>query len=262
MSDLGMSDLGKSVSVLILAGQREGVIDPLCAAAGVDRKAIIPINGKPMIDYVLDALSAGGLKTPFHVSGFDAAYDARLTQSPSAPGPAGSAHAALTDGISFPCLVTTCDHPLLTQDMLDIFITEAKKSGADFCVGFAEKSVIQPAYPDVKRTYWNFSDRPVSGCNLFYIANEKGLAVIEFWKQAQHLRKNPVKLARTVAWGLLLKYLLGRLSLTDAFGYVARRLNITTAPILIPIAEAAIDVDKPSDKELVERILAGAMRDA
>ena len=243
------------VSVLILAGQREGVIDPLCAASGVERKAIIPINGKPMIAYVLDALSAAKLKGPFYVSGFDAEYDKRLTQSPSAPGPAGSAYAALTDGISFPCLVTTCDHPLLTRYILDIFVSKAQASGADFCVGFAEKSIIQPAYPDVKRTYWNFSDRPVSGCNLFYIANEKGLAVIEFWKQAQHLRKQPIKLARTVAWGLLIKYLLGRLSLSDAFAYVSKRLNIKATPILIPIAEAAIDVDKLSDKELVERIL-------
>ena len=244
-----------SVSVLILAGQREGVVDPLCAAAGVDRKAVIPINGTPMIDYVLAALSAADIQKPFHVSGFDADYDARLTQSPSAHGPAGSAYAALTNGISFPCLVTTCDHPLLSQDMLHIFISGAQQSGADFCVGFAEKSVIQPAYPDVKRTYWNFSDIPVSGCNLFYIANEKGLAVIEFWKQAQHLRKQPIKLARTIAWGLLFKYVLGRLTLTEAFEYVSKRLNITAAPILIPIAEAAIDVDKPSDKELVERIL-------
>jgi molybdopterin-guanine dinucleotide biosynthesis protein A len=251
-----------SVSVLILAGQREGVIDPLCADAGVERKAIIPINGKPMIDYVLDALSAASLNTPFHVSGFDAAYDERLSQSPSAPGPAGSAHAALTEGIEFPCLVTTCDHPLLTREMLDIFISKSEKNGADFCVGFAEKSVIQPVYPDVKRTYWNFSDTPVSGCNLFYIANDKGLAVIEFWKQAQHLRKQPIKLARTIAWGLLLKYLLGRLSLTEAFGYVSARLNITAAPVLIPIAEAAIDVDKPSDKLLVERILKAGPHDA
>jgi len=244
------------VSVLILAGQREGVVDPLCEAAGVERKAILPINGTPMIDYVLKALTAAKLKTPFHISGFGAEYDTRLAQSPSAPGPAGSAYAALTSNISFPCLVTTCDHPLLTQDMLDIFISGARDSGADFCVGLAEKSVIQPAYPDVKRTYWNFSDKPVSGCNLFYIANEKGLAVIEFWKQAQHLRKRPIKLARIIAWRLLFKYLLGRLSLSDAFSYVSKRLNIIAAPILIPIAEAAIDVDKPSDKALVEHILA------
>ena len=40
------------VSVLILAGQREGIVDPLCAEAGVERKAILPINGKPMVNYV------------------------------------------------------------------------------------------------------------------------------------------------------------------------------------------------------------------
>jgi hypothetical protein len=38
---------------------------------------------------------------------------------------------------------------------------------------------------------------------------------------------------------------------------VSKRLKITAVPILIPIAEAAIDVDKLSDKELVERILTG-----
>jgi len=252
-----MSEVKTSVSVLILAGQREGVVDPLCAAAGVERKAIIPILGKPMLNYVLDALTAAKLTAPYHVSGFAADYDVRLTQSPSAPGPAGSAHAALTDGITFPCLVTTCDHPLLSQEMIEIFISGAVKSGADFCVGLAPKSVIQPAYPETMRTYWKFSDTPVSGCNLFYIANEKGLAVIEFWKEAQHLRKQPLKLARMIAWGLVAKYMTGRLTLDAAFSYVSKRLNITAVPVLIPIAEAAIDVDKPSDKELVEKILAG-----
>ena len=48
------------------------------------------------------------------------------------------------------------------------------------------------------------------------------------------------------------------MSLDDAFNYVSKGLVITAAPSLSPIAEAAIDVDKPSDKELVERILAEA----
>ena len=38
-----------AASVLILAGQREGVVDPLCADAEVKRKALVPINGRPMI---------------------------------------------------------------------------------------------------------------------------------------------------------------------------------------------------------------------
>ena len=251
-----------NVSVLILAGQREGVVDPLCVASGVDRKAIISINGRPMINYVLDALGRASFEPPFHVSGFDADYDERLTQSLSGAGPADSAQAALGEGIDFPCLLTTADHPLLTAQMLEVFLKQAQESGADFCVGFAEKNIIQPAYPNVKRTYLNFSDRSVSGCNLFYIKNSNGLAAIEFWKDAQHLRKRPLKLAHSLGWSVLLKYALRGLSLNGAFEYVSRRLKITAKPILIPIAEAAIDVDKPADKALVESILQGSIHDA
>ena len=248
-----------SLSVLILGGQREGVIDPLCEEAGVERKAVIPINGRPMLLYVLDALDAAkgsaGTRAPYHISGFDAGYDDRLTQSRSAPGPADSAYQALSQGISFPCLLTTCDHPLLTAEMVTEFAQKSKASGADFCVGLAKKSIIAPAYPTVKRTYLKFSDEAVSGCNLFYIANEKGLAAIEFWKQAQHLRKQPLALARSVGWGVLLAYITRRLTVGGAFTYISKRLKIEAKNVFISVPEAAIDVDKLSDKLLVEHIL-------
>jgi len=245
-----------NISLLILAGQREGVPDPLCEMLDTDHKAIIPIRGRPMLDYVLEALEKFGLKTPFYISGFDAAYDKRLVQAPSAPGPAESAAVALTSGMTFPVLMTTCDHPLLTPAMLESFIQGAQETGADFCAGLAEKTVIQPAYPDVKRTYLNFSDRSVSGCNLFYIANEKGIQAIEFWKRAQSFRKQPVRLAFSVGFLAPILYLAGLLSLDGAFRYGSRKTGINAKPVLIPIAEAAIDVDKPSDLELVEEILA------
>jgi len=249
-----------NVSVLILAGQREGVTDPLCVAAKVAKKAVIPINGRPMINYVLDALDDAQLRTPYHVSGFEASYDERLVQSPSGAGPADSAATALESGIDFPCIMTTADHPLLTGQMVEHFVQFSQASNADFCVGFAEKRIIHPAYPNVKRTYLKFSNRSVSGCNLFYLKNENGLKAIEFWKQAQHLRKQPLKLARRLGWGVLFNYITGRLSLDGAFDYASKRLNIKASPVLIPIAEAAIDVDKPSDKILVEAILAGTYK--
>ena len=245
------------VSVLILAGQREGIVDPLCAEAGVERKAILPINGKPMVNYVLEALDGVKLNKPYHVSGFDAGFDERMVQAGSGVGPADSCAIALSEGIEFPCIITTADHPLLSAQILDHFIKTATLSGADFCVGLAEKSVIQPAYPNMKRTYINFSDKSVSGCNLFYIANARGLAAIEFWKQAQHLRKEPLKLARKLGWQVLFKYMFKRLSLSGAFDYASRILDIKASAVIIPIPEAAIDVDKPSDIVLVEAILSG-----
>lgn len=245
-----------SVKVLILAGQREGVVDVLCQDAGVERKALIPIAGRPMIDHVLDALSASHLETPFMVSGFDACHDARLGQAPSGAGPANSALLGAQHIGFYPLLITTCDHPLLTDNMLEVFVASAKLSGADFCVGLADKDVIHPAYPHVKRTYLKFSDRSVSGCNLFYIANENGLAAIKFWQKAQQHRKQPWKLARALSLPLLLSYISGRLTLEGAFRHASKTLGIIAKPVLLPFAEAAIDVDKPSDKELVEAIFA------
>lgn len=255
-----LSDMN-AISVLILAGQREGVVDPLCAQAGITRKAVLPINGRPMIDYVLEALSRAGLKQPFHISGYSADHDKRLVQSPQAPGPAGSTLAALThrdekgDRIDFPVIVTTADHPLLKAEMVESFIEGARQSGADFCVGLASRETIQPAYPDIKRTYLKFADIAVSGCNLFYLANEKGVEAVKFWQKAQHYRKRPIKLASQFGWRILIDYVLGKLTLDGAFKYASNHLNIIAKPVLIPIAEAAIDVDKPSDKRWVEAIL-------
>lgn len=152
-------------------------------------------------------------------------------------------------------MVTTCDHALLTADIVQSFIEGAQKAGTDICVGFATETVIQAEFPETKRTYLRFSDEAVSGCNLFYIANEEGAKAIAFWQSVQHLRKNPFKLARKVGVGIGLKYAIGRLSLLGAFDYAAKRIGITAAPVLLPFAEAAIDVDKPADLELVEAIL-------
>ncbi len=248
---------GKGINVLILAGQRAGVVDPLLVDTGAEWKALLPILDVPMTDYVLAALDAsGGLAKPYWVSGLDKdLIDKDLNQSPSEGGPASSVVVAAQAGLPYPFMVTTCDHPLLTSDIVEHFLRESKTSGADFTLGLAVKDVIQPAYPDVKRTYLKFKDQHVSGCNLFYIANEKGLEAIKFWRAAQHDRKKPIKLARRLGIGMLLKYITGGLTLEIAFEHASKSLNINAKYILLPFAEAAIDVDKPSDLALVTEIL-------
>lgn len=242
-----------SVRAVILAGQRPGP-DALCDYAGVDYKADIPVSGIPMIDRVVAALKNGGVAEPYFLSGYPF-EKSKFIRVDGGRGPADSAFLATQNG-PFPVLLTTCDHALLTSDMVEHFVQASQESGADFTVGLATEDVIQAEYPDTKRTYIRFSDHAVSGCNLFYLANEKALAAIEFWKTAQDFRKEPLKLARTVGLGLGLKYASGRLTLIGAFEAVSKSLNMTAQPILLPFAEAAIDVDKPSDLDLVETILA------
>ncbi|MEM7729336.1 MAG: nucleotidyltransferase family protein, partial [Pseudomonadota bacterium] len=246
-----------TVRPIILAGQRLGP-DALCQHAGVTFKADIPVGGVAMLDRVAAALRAAGLPDPIALSGYP---DARtgFEMTGSGTGPADSALAAAQDG-PFPALLTTCDHALLTPEMVRDFLRDAQASDADFAVGLASRHCIEAAYPETKRTYMTFSDIAVSGCNLFYIGHARGLGAIEFWREAQHLRKKPMRLAAKIGSRITVRYALRRLSLADAFDYASRRIGASVAPVLIDHAEAAIDVDKPSDLELVERIVAA--RDA
>ncbi len=251
-----MTDSNKShqtLTTLVLAGQRAGIIDPLCERFDVDYKVETPILNRPMLSWVEAALDEAGQLRPYLISGFPKAGEGWVVAA-SGDGPADSALLALRDA-KFPCLMTTGDHPLLTAEMISEFLLGARDSKADFCVGFATEPVIQAAYPETKRTYLRFSDVAVSGCNLFYIANETGLKALEFWRAAQHLRKKPLKLAKKIGVGLGIRYAAGRLSIGEAFEEAGRKIGIQAAPVLISIAEAAIDVDKVIDHEIVETIL-------
>jgi hypothetical protein len=51
-----------------------------------------------------------------------------------------------------------------------------------------------------------------------------------------------------------LRYGFGRVDLETAFRLGSRRLGLDARPVLMPFAEAAIDVDKPDDKVLCDEI--------
>ena len=68
-------------------------------------------------------------------------------------------------------------------------------------------------------------------------------------------RKQPWRLARAFGPTLLLTYLLRLCTLAQAMRWSRGVSAPAVAAIAIPIAEAAIDVDKPADLDLVETIL-------
>jgi hypothetical protein len=153
-------------------------------------------------------------------------------------------------------LITTGDHALLTPDMVQHFCREADASGADFCAGLATAETIRSAYPQSVRTYFRLGRDHVSGCNLFALRGDRGLKLLDRWQYLEQVRKKPWRLVAAFGLKPLAQFLLGRLTLETAFQAVSQRLGLTARPILMPCAEAAIDVDKPADKDLAEAILA------
>ena len=247
--------------VIILAAGR-GPDDPMAKAFGVAHKCGLPIAGKPMLQWVLDALRPTNINTPYVVVIDDAA--AAVSASGSAPdidilsaqrSAPSSAIAAIEHVATYPVLITTGDHPLLTPAMINHMLATATQSGADVLVGLATDETIHAAYPETKRTYFNLGGTRVSGCNLFAVNSRQGLKLLERWQHLEQNRKKPWKLVS--AFGLLpiLWFALGMLTPTRAFGHISKKLDIRVEPVFLPFAEAAIDVDKPSDHALAETIL-------
>ena len=176
-----------------------------------------------------------------------------VTSAHSAP---ASVLKAVAEARQFPLLITTGDHALLTPAMVNHFTSEAISNSADFSVGLATAETILDQYPESVRTFFKLGKDRVSGCNLFAVTNERGLKVIERWQYLDSLRKKPWRLVAAFGVVALVRFATGSISLDSAFELISTRLGLTARPVLMPFAEAAIDVDKPSDLQLAEKILA------
>jgi len=255
------------VNALILAGSR-GPDDPMAKAAGVSHKALLPVAGVPMLLRVAEALRAtGGIRriyvciedarVIFQVPGLEALHRARLLETiPAADSPAASVAAALRRiDLSQPLLITTGDHPLLTPAILQRFVDSAPKE-CDLAVALAPADVVAAAYPNAIRTFYRLGRQRFSGCNLFLARSPNVARVAEFWRSMEAHRKRPLRLIWQVGPWALIKVLVGAMNAEQAFAYLSQKAGATIRPVELPIAEAAVDVDKPADLELVERIFA------
>jgi hypothetical protein len=129
-------------------------------------------------------------------------------------------------------------------------------------VGLATAETILATYPETKRTFFKLGPDRVSGCNLFAVLHACWAEVVRCL--VRH-GEEPQK-AMEAGGGFrhacpLLKFLLGKMTLQSAFAEMSRRLGFQHCrPCLLPFAEAAIDVDKPSDHALAELIIRKRMK--
>jgi len=123
-------------------------------------------------------------------------------------------------------------------------------------VALAPAEVVAAAYPGALRTFYKLGGKRFSGCNLFLARSSNVARVADFWRRLEIHRKRPLRLIWQVGPWALIKVLIGAMTADEAFAYLSRKAGAVIRPVELPIAEAAIDVDKPADLELVEKILA------
>ncbi len=249
---------------LVLAGRR-GTSDPLDQLQTGTHPALIDVVGVPMLLRVIRSLRESERIGPIAIS-IDAVSaltnpeleaNHELVHHQSLDSPSRSVRDALSGfGAGHPVLVTTADHALLTPEIIADFLDRADASRVDLAVGVVEQSVIQSAYPQTTRTYLRFREGSYSGANLFAFRTPRAALAAEFWVKAEQFRKRPWRLASVFGPVSLLLFALRRLSFDAALERGSAAIGCRVGAVRLPFAEAAIDVDRPSDLELVSKILA------
>lgn len=252
-------------TAIVLAGHRPGE-NGFAAAHGVAAKALIRAGGEPMLGRVArtllespsigrivilaqeaDALLAGELEWM--------ALEPRISTARSGDGISASVgRVAGTGAAPYPVLVTTADHALLRPEMVEAFIAGAQ--GVDVAFAMVERKTVERVHPGTKRTWLKAADGHFSGANLFALLTPASARGTEFWTRAEKDRKRTLKLLSFLGLGIFLRAVTRTISLEAAAERAGRKAGFRLKAVLLPFAEAAIDVDKPSDLELAERILA------
>lgn len=254
--------------VAVLAGERAGR-DAVARAEGVRSKVLVDIAGMPMLQRVLDMVAGLEGRTAVHLCGPDPDIVAAtpwletriaggdLLWQPPQRSPARSA-AALLEAAFAGCvdasaalLLTTGDHPLLTAATAKRFVEDALATDADVVVGLASHARVQEAFPEGRRTALKLADGPFCGCNLFFFRGPAGRELLAFWQGLEADRKRPGRMAATLGFGIVLRYLAGRLTSTRALARIGELTGVRVAAVTVADPDAAVDVDSLADLALV-----------
>ncbi len=258
------------MTAIVLAGDRTKD-DSLIDHSGVGCKALIDIDGTPMVRRVLLALRESRVVGKTMLAGPEAALlqtDAQLSSwlesgeiGWSAPeaSPSTSAYRMMPQlGPEEPVLLTTSDQPLLTAEIIDAFGRQSLADDVDVTVGLAPHALVMEAYPGIKKTVLRFSDGDFCGCNLYAFLTPEGRRAASFWRKIEQQRKKPLVVIGLLGWWAVIRYRLGMLPLEEALAKLSKRLGLRMRAVILPYANAAIDVDSIADLMLVQ----GALRKA
>jgi len=236
------------VTALVLAGGDAS--DALAAAVGAPAKALVPLKGRPLGAYVLDALhEAVSVRRIVWVGAADAEMRARVDLVvPGGPRLADSLAIGLgavaADGTGGErLLLVSADIPWLGPDNVDRFVAEAGTQH-DLVYPVVSRGACEAAFPSLSRTWVRLAGGEVTGGNVLLARPETLRALLPWVDLATRDRKAPVRLAWRLGPGVLISLLTGRATLPMLEARVGRLLGAEVRAIASDDATLGSDIDR------------------
>jgi GTP:adenosylcobinamide-phosphate guanylyltransferase len=234
--------------------------EPLYVYTQGKNKAMLDICGKPMVQWVLDALNAALTIDQIIIVGLTA-EDHLISPKVTAYIPNQGAmldniHAGMLkvqelNPQATHVLFVSSDIPGITSEMVDWTVQNAQKTNDDIYYNVIERAVMEKRYPGSKRSYTHLKDVEVCGGDMNVVRIMTDTSKDALWTKLISARKNVFKQASLIGWDTLFYLLTRRITLEQGIQTVTSRLHLTGRAVLCPYAEIGMDVDKPFQLEIM-----------
>jgi GTP:adenosylcobinamide-phosphate guanylyltransferase len=241
------------LDAVILAGGVPKPDHPLFAETQGRHKALLDIAGRPMVQWVLDALAASDRVRRIIIIGLPEDCPAVISRNLTLLPDKGGIIENLSEGVreihaqdpgASHFLAVSSDIPALRRPMVDEIVDSATNPQVDMYFNVIERSDMEAAWPGVRRTWLRLADGSFCAGDLHVISTHlfAGAALRRFvaW------RKSPLRLMAALGPRVLLRMLFNRPSLEGCTDIVWQRMGMRARAVRRYCTEIGMDVDDPS----------------
>ncbi|PWB73733.1 MAG: hypothetical protein C3F07_09185 [Anaerolineales bacterium] len=253
------------MDAIVTAGGIPQPDDPLYTYSHGDAKALIDIAGKPMIQWVLDALGDSKHVDNVIVIGLSPKSGVTCKKPLHFLSNQGRMLANIVAGVNKSLelnkktkyvLVVSSDIPAVKTEMVDWLVETCMQTRDDLYYGVCPREVMEARFPGSKRTYTRLKDIELCGADMHVSHVRMATEHLDTWESLMGSRKTPWKQAGIVGFGTLFAYLTRSDTLDELVQRISKRIGIKGRAIVWPHAEPCMDVDKPHQLELLREDLA------
>jgi len=232
--------------------------DDFARVVGTTSKALIPIQGRTILDRTLDALEGmGSIGRVVLVGEKEVREDAAAKRATSVLEAGSSGPYTILNGLKHllngpnppeKVLIVTTDLPYVEARMLKAFV-DACPANKDVCVPLYTKEQYQARFPASESTYISLADGSWTSGGAYLVD------VVAFERSIPHLerafenRKSKIGMAKLLGPKFLIKFLTHRLTVPEVLGKVESILGCSGAAVFGTAPELAYDIDYLDDYE-------------
>jgi GTP:adenosylcobinamide-phosphate guanylyltransferase len=252
------------MDAIVTAGGLNLPDDPLYEWTGVKKKALIPLAGRPMIGWVVDALARSGLVEHIVIVGLkpdEVDFGDAPVHFVDTTGEmldnilAGLERLKEINPSVKKLLLCSSDIPLITPEIVRGFVEECGSLEADTYYAIVEEKTMEARFPGSKRTFVPFKGGRYSGGDIFLVDVVASEANIDLFRSLSGSRKNYLNQARMLGLGFIIRFLLRMMTVHEAAERVRKTINLNACVVDTRFAELGMDLDKLYQYELIKATL-------